>query len=152
MDFEISGNPKIVSDDLYDEFNRKFREESGQAINTLDQNINGFFKAYTSEYQERTKQKIKLKHIFSYAAIFVLLALVVVPLVLLCIAVIRKDRDMVIALSAAGFANALASIIAIPYMIAKQLFNYDEEKMHMGLVEKILDQNRTWHDNINRRT
>jgi hypothetical protein len=139
---------ELDAGNIISRYNQEYQRKCGESVSDLDKAINELFTATTDEYKKKAEQKRILKGRFFRAAVFALIFVVSATFLLLLIAVLKSNEGLVIALSATGVANIIASIIAIPKLIAKYLFDPQEEQKHLKLVGDILSHNQKRHEDM----
>ncbi|MDR1465909.1 MAG: hypothetical protein LBJ11_11510 [Oscillospiraceae bacterium] len=130
-------------EELYD--SKKILAQSDQAINEL-------IDTYTSDFGRKSVSKHKLKKIFFGIVMGLLILLVLFPVAVIMGLILKKNTDgTLFKVIIAGFGEILATMIVIPRMIAKYLFDPEEEEHHISLIKSVLEYNKSRHQDSNGR-
>ena len=123
-------NPINTTDSFLSKYQENNLEKDQSLSRLLDFSIKNF----------RTKSIIKniLKIIFFVVVIILLFLLILAPIAIVCVAIIFKNVDFYEILGGiiASFAEMLAAIIILPHIIAKYLFNIEEDKEFIELIKE----------------
>ncbi len=147
----ILSSPKESKNKNYDMFQSKDINQDKEIQIDFVTNMDDQFVAILKNYNDMDKKKsdmvMNLKTVFFYMVCVILCILVLAPfvMILLCHCLGVGDAAMLAAVIASG-AEAFIAFLILPKIIAKYLFNKDEEKNKIKLI-KSMQRYTTEHRN-----
>ena len=122
------------------------RERYEEDANKLGEFLNNFVELQN----KKEKQKLWFKRIFFSVIMFLFIALLFTPIVLMFL-----FRELVTSVSilitiVTSFAELISAIIVLPKIIAEYLFNKGEEEAVYRILEKMQEINEKKHDHIDK--
>jgi hypothetical protein len=107
---------------------------------------------HVEDYERRANQKHRLKEEFFRKVMKLLFSLVLIPFSIVLVAICTKLAWVSIAALLTGAAEILVALVKLPEIIAKYLFNPNEEQSNNSLIENILGHSKAMHDRADNNT
>jgi len=113
----------------------------------LDKSIIHLFSQHIEDYKKRENQKRSLKCCFFWIVMLLFVVMIIAPIIIVILLIaLRSEMWVIITSLLVGFAEILLAIKTIPEIIAKYLFNRDEDRNHNELMVKVFEQDTLWHE------
>lgn len=133
--------------DVIEESNRKFRTDEINAYMATDNEFIVFLKNFVEMQKQKDDLKLHLKDQFFWLVMISFLVLIVTPLIIVLVAHKYSDITVIVAL-VASLVELVTAIIVLPKIIAKYLFNKEEDAHMLKIINSMQRYNEKKHDYI----
>lgn len=149
---ESTSNEQIIA--RYDGSYNEFLSVSRRTTNERDELFNEFLAHYTSSFTAKSEQKILLKNRFFILIMIIFFIIVMIPVLEIIIFIGQNGTASFIVSIVGSFVELFTAFLVLPKIIAEYLFNKEEDKHMVTIIEKMqtynLEKIKGEHEDNNR--
>ena len=122
-------------------------KEAKEAYNKIDDKLLDFIENFVVNQNAVAIQKKNLKNIFFWFTMISFALIVLTPIICLIVLMVAKVKDYYIIFGSivAALIEVLTTVIVLPKIVAEYLFNKEEEKANIQIVELMQQYSDTMH-------
>lgn len=128
----------------------KYCQDTASSVKNRDMLFNNLLDAFYSDYTGRAADKRIMKKIFCYLILCIfslmLLSIILLPLILMRFNMLNTSTFIASMLS--SFASIISAVLTLPQVIAKYLFDPQEDEKFLDLIKNMQEYNTLGHERL----